>query len=83
MTLFPVTKDNLELRYKLDGSGDADVLRSRAKNLADGRLHRVSIRRRSASVSLQVKTPPHTRMFNRKCGRQTHGRPSNTRLLWW
>ncbi|XP_029687303.1 contactin-associated protein-like 4 isoform X2 [Takifugu rubripes] len=46
--------DNLELRYKLDGSRDADVLRSRAKNLADGRLHSVSIRRRSASVSLQV-----------------------------
>lgn len=68
MTLFPVTKDNLELRYKLDGSRDADVLRSRAKNLADGRLHRVSIRRRSASVSLQVKTPPHTgRGWKRGC----------------
>lgn len=60
MTPFPVFKDNLELRYKLDGSRDADVLRSRAKNPADGRRHSVSIRRRSASVSLQVKTPQHT-----------------------
>lgn len=54
MTLFPVCEDRLELRYRLDGSGAAEVLRSRASNLADGRLHSVSIRRLSASVWLQV-----------------------------
>lgn len=64
MTVF---KDNLELRYKLGGSRDADVLRSRAKNLADGRLHSVSIRRRSASVSLQVTTPHWSRVGTHGC----------------
>lgn len=54
VTLFPVFEDNLELRYRLDGSREAEVLRSRARSLADGRLHSVSVRRLSASVALQV-----------------------------
>lgn len=60
VTLFPVFEDNLELRYRLDSSREAEVLRSRARNLADGRLHSVSIRRLAASVSLQVCGDPGT-----------------------
>lgn len=53
MTLF-LLADHLELRYRLDGSREAEVLRSRARSLADGRLHSVSIRRLLATVWLQV-----------------------------
>ena len=49
-----VCEDKLEVRYKLDGGRDAEVLRSRARSLADGQLHTVTIRRLSDSVSLQV-----------------------------
>uniref|UniRef100_A0A8C3A8G5 Contactin associated protein like 3 n=1 Tax=Cyclopterus lumpus TaxID=8103 RepID=A0A8C3A8G5_CYCLU len=48
--------DKLEVRYKLDSGRDAEVLRSRVKSLADGRLHSVTVRRLSDSVSLQVTT---------------------------
>lgn len=57
-------EDKLEVRYKLDGSRDAEVMRSRARNLANGRLHSVSIRRLSESVSVQVThTHTHTRTW--------------------
>uniref|UniRef100_A0A3Q3WVP5 Uncharacterized protein n=1 Tax=Mola mola TaxID=94237 RepID=A0A3Q3WVP5_MOLML len=46
--------DKLEVRYKLDSSRDAEVLRSRARSLANGQLHSVSIRRLSDCVSVQV-----------------------------
>ncbi|XP_030258291.1 contactin-associated protein-like 4 [Sparus aurata] len=46
--------DALEVRYKLDGGRDADVLRSSARSLANGQLHTVTIRRLSDSVSVQV-----------------------------
>ncbi|KAM8728122.1 contactin-associated protein-like 4 isoform 1-T5 [Acanthopagrus schlegelii] len=46
--------DTLEVRYKLDGGRDAEVLRSRVKSLANGQLHTVTIRRLSDSVSVQV-----------------------------
>ncbi|KAM3605321.1 uncharacterized protein V6R79_023831 [Siganus canaliculatus] len=46
--------DKLEVRYKLDGSRDGEVLRSRARNLADGQLHTVTIRRLADSVSVQI-----------------------------
>ncbi|TKS79421.1 Contactin-associated protein-like 4 [Collichthys lucidus] len=46
--------DMLEVRYKLDGSRDVEVLRSAAKSLADGQLHTVSIRRLTDSVSVQI-----------------------------
>ena len=54
-----VCEDKLEVRYKLDGSREVEVMRSRVRNLANGRLHSVSIRRLSESVSMQV-NPPHT-----------------------
>uniref|UniRef100_A0A672JQQ9 Contactin associated protein like 3 n=1 Tax=Salarias fasciatus TaxID=181472 RepID=A0A672JQQ9_SALFA len=47
--------DKLEVRYKLDSGREAEVLRSRARSLANGQLHTVSIRRRSDSVSVQVR----------------------------
>lgn len=47
-------EDELELRYKLNSNRDAEVLRSRAPSLADGRLHAVAVRRESDSVSIQV-----------------------------
>ncbi|XP_036938988.1 contactin-associated protein-like 4 isoform X1 [Acanthopagrus latus] len=50
--------DKLEVRYKLDGGRDAEVLRSRARSLSDGQLHTVTIRRLSDSVSLQVDQNP-------------------------
>ncbi|XP_034743563.1 contactin-associated protein-like 4 [Etheostoma cragini] len=46
--------DVLEVRYKLDGSRDAEVLRSTVKNLANGQLHTVTIRRLADSVSVQI-----------------------------
>lgn len=49
-------KDELELRYKLHSGRDAEVLWSRVKNLADGRLHTVTIRRLADAVSVQVNT---------------------------
>ncbi|KAE8290561.1 Contactin-associated protein-like 4 Cell recognition molecule Caspr4 Precursor [Larimichthys crocea] len=46
--------DKLEVRYKLDSSRDAEVLRSRVRSLANGQLHTVTIRRQSESVSVQI-----------------------------
>ncbi|XP_077955837.1 contactin-associated protein-like 4 isoform X1 [Gasterosteus aculeatus] len=48
----------LEVRYKLDGRRAAEVLRSTARSLADGRLHAVSVRRRTDAVSLQIDQRP-------------------------
>ncbi|XP_073347320.1 contactin-associated protein-like 4 [Pagrus major] len=50
--------DKLEVRYKLDGGRDAEVLRSRVRSLANGQLHTVTIRRLSDSVSLQIDQNP-------------------------
>ncbi|XP_068175135.1 contactin-associated protein-like 4 [Antennarius striatus] len=59
-----INKHNeLELRYKLHSSRDAEVLWSRATNLADGLLHSVNIRRRADAVSVQVDQGP-TEEFN-------------------
>uniref|UniRef100_A0A4W6C9I6 Contactin associated protein like 3 n=1 Tax=Lates calcarifer TaxID=8187 RepID=A0A4W6C9I6_LATCA len=52
--------EELEVRYKLDSSRDAEVLRSRVRSLANGQLHTVSIRRLTDSVSVQVTTHKHT-----------------------
>ncbi|XP_047444283.1 contactin-associated protein-like 4 [Mugil cephalus] len=46
--------DELELRYKLHSSRDAEVLSSRVMNLADGRLHTVTVKRLADSVSMQI-----------------------------
>ncbi|XP_044222865.1 contactin-associated protein-like 4 isoform X1 [Thunnus albacares] len=46
--------DKLEVRYKLDGSREAEVLTSRVKSLANGQLHTVTIRRLTDSVSVQI-----------------------------
>uniref|UniRef100_A0A3Q3S276 Contactin-associated protein-like 4 n=1 Tax=Mastacembelus armatus TaxID=205130 RepID=A0A3Q3S276_9TELE len=51
--------DKLEVRYKLDSSREAEVLRSRGRSLANGQLHTVTIRRVADSVSVQV-THTHT-----------------------
>ncbi|KAI4809578.1 hypothetical protein KUCAC02_018452 [Chaenocephalus aceratus] len=50
--------DTLEVRYKLDSSRAAEVLESKVKRLADGELHTVTLRRRTASVSLQIDQNP-------------------------
>lgn len=52
--LFCLFADELELRYKLHGSRDVEVLGSRVMNLADGQLHSVTIRRLADAVSVQV-----------------------------
>ncbi|KAM3849466.1 contactin-associated protein-like 4, partial [Diretmus argenteus] len=46
--------DKLELRYKLDNSREAEVLRSRVRNLANGQLHSVTIRRLADTISVQI-----------------------------
>ncbi|XP_008432146.1 contactin-associated protein-like 4 isoform X1 [Poecilia reticulata] len=47
--------DKLEVRYKLEANRDAEVLRSSsARNLANGQLHSVAIRRLTHTVSVQV-----------------------------
>lgn len=50
-----VCADKLEVRYKLDGSRGAEVLRSSVSGLANGQLHTVTVRRLTDSVSVQVK----------------------------
>ncbi|CAB1413509.1 unnamed protein product [Pleuronectes platessa] len=45
--------EKLEVRYRLDSSRDAEILRSKSRSLADGRLHTVSISRRAEAVSVQ------------------------------
>uniref|UniRef100_A0A3B4ZJD8 Contactin-associated protein-like 4 n=1 Tax=Stegastes partitus TaxID=144197 RepID=A0A3B4ZJD8_9TELE len=47
---------DLEVRYKLDSSREAEVLRSKVRILANGQLHTVTIRRLTDSVSVQVTT---------------------------
>uniref|UniRef100_A0A3Q2NR86 Contactin-associated protein-like 4 n=1 Tax=Fundulus heteroclitus TaxID=8078 RepID=A0A3Q2NR86_FUNHE len=54
--------DELEVRYKLHSSRDVEVLSSRVMNLADGRLHTVTIRRQADMVSVQVNTHKHTHL---------------------
>lgn len=51
---FLVCEDELELRYKLDNSRDADVLRSSVRGVANGQLHTVTVRRTADFVSVQV-----------------------------
>ncbi|KAM7400115.1 hypothetical protein PAMA_004694 [Pampus argenteus] len=46
--------DKLEVRYKLDSSREAEVLRSRVRGLTNGQLHTVTIRRLTHSVSVQI-----------------------------
>ncbi|XP_054456693.1 contactin-associated protein-like 4 [Anoplopoma fimbria] len=46
--------DMLEVRYRLDSSKDAEILRSKVRNLANGQLHAVVISRLADAVSLQV-----------------------------
>uniref|UniRef100_A0AAQ4NPK1 Contactin associated protein like 3 n=1 Tax=Gasterosteus aculeatus aculeatus TaxID=481459 RepID=A0AAQ4NPK1_GASAC len=52
-----INKHNeLELRYKLHGSRDVEVMGSGVTNLADGLLHTVTIRRLADAVTVQVHT---------------------------
>ncbi|XP_049602612.1 contactin-associated protein-like 4 isoform X2 [Syngnathus scovelli] len=46
--------DKLEVRYKLHGGKEGQVLRSQAKSLADGDLHTVLVSRVLDAVSLQI-----------------------------
>ncbi|XP_027884694.1 contactin-associated protein-like 4 isoform X1 [Xiphophorus couchianus] len=46
--------DELEVRYKLHSNRDEEVLSSRVMNLADGRLHTVTIRRQADTVAMQI-----------------------------
>uniref|UniRef100_A0A8C3VWE2 Contactin associated protein like 3 n=1 Tax=Catagonus wagneri TaxID=51154 RepID=A0A8C3VWE2_9CETA len=45
---------SLQIRYKLDGHQEPDVLDFGLKNLADGQLHQVTINRESAVVFVKV-----------------------------
>ncbi|XP_076014929.1 contactin-associated protein-like 4 [Genypterus blacodes] len=50
--------DKLEVRYKLDSSRGAEVLRSRVRSLSNGQLHTVSIRRLADAVWVQIDQNP-------------------------
>ncbi|CAI5654794.1 unnamed protein product [Oreochromis niloticus] len=50
--------DKLEVRYRLDSSKDAEILRSKVKNLADRQLHVVTISRLADVVSVQIDQNP-------------------------
>nr|XP_061795439.1 contactin-associated protein-like 4 [Nerophis lumbriciformis] len=54
MALLINKHDKMEVRYKLHGSKETEVLRSRAKGLADGRLHTVVVSRVMDAVSVQI-----------------------------
>ncbi|XP_058488896.1 contactin-associated protein-like 4 isoform X2 [Solea solea] len=54
MALLINKHDKLEVRYKLDGSREPEVLRSKVRSLANGQLHTVTVRRLSDSVSVQI-----------------------------
>ncbi|XP_049324954.1 contactin-associated protein-like 5 isoform X2 [Astyanax mexicanus] len=45
---------HLDVKYKLQSNRDAEVFQSNARNLANGQLHQVSIRRVSESLSVQI-----------------------------
>ncbi|XP_051972805.1 contactin-associated protein-like 5 isoform X2 [Xyrauchen texanus] len=45
---------HLDVKYKLQHNRDAEVFRASPRNLANGQLHRVSIRRVAESLSIQV-----------------------------
>ncbi|KAK2824583.1 hypothetical protein Q5P01_021758 [Channa striata] len=46
--------EKLEVRYRLDGGRDAEILKSKVRNLANGQLHTVAISRLAEAVSVQV-----------------------------
>uniref|UniRef100_A0A3Q0QW11 Contactin associated protein like 3 n=1 Tax=Amphilophus citrinellus TaxID=61819 RepID=A0A3Q0QW11_AMPCI len=52
--------DKLEVRYKLDSSRDAEVLKSSVKSVANGQLHTVAIRRLTDSVSFDIFSFPES-----------------------
>ncbi|XP_061601849.1 contactin-associated protein-like 4 [Cololabis saira] len=47
-------QDELELRYRLGRAKEAEVLKSKVRNLADQQLHSVTVSRRADKVSLQI-----------------------------
>lgn len=49
-----VSLEQLEVRYRLDSSRDAEILRSNVRNLANGHLHAVTINRWADTVFVQV-----------------------------
>lgn len=46
--------DMLEVRYRLDSSKDAEILRSKVRNLTNRQLHAVTISRLADAVSVQI-----------------------------
>ncbi|CAL8298404.1 unnamed protein product [Merluccius merluccius] len=46
--------EELEVRYKLGGSGEAATVRTRVRTLADGQIHTLTIRRQAHRLSVQV-----------------------------
>ena len=54
----PVPEGYLDVKYKLQMNKDAEVMRTNVRNLANGQLHRVSIRRLSEAVAVQVTSHP-------------------------
>ncbi|KAM9322915.1 contactin-associated protein-like 4 [Pholidichthys leucotaenia] len=58
MALLINKHDKLEVRYKLDSSREAEVLKSNVRSLANGQLHTVTVRRLSDSVCVQIDKNP-------------------------
>ncbi|XP_054885395.1 contactin-associated protein-like 4 [Poeciliopsis prolifica] len=47
-------QEQLEVRYRLESSNEEEIVRSKARSLADGRPHSVSVSRLADSVTVQV-----------------------------
>uniref|UniRef100_A0A4W4FMW8 Contactin associated protein like 3 n=1 Tax=Electrophorus electricus TaxID=8005 RepID=A0A4W4FMW8_ELEEL len=55
LAVFLNRNGQLDVKYKLQSNKEAEVFRSNTRNLANGQLHRVSIRRHAESLSVQVR----------------------------
>lgn len=45
---------HLDVKYKLQSNRDAEVFRTITRNLANGQLHTISIRRQAENLYIQV-----------------------------
>lgn len=70
-----VCSDKLEVRYRLDSSKGAEILASKARGLANGQLHTVTISRLADAVSVQV-TYKHTHE-RLQCSTQSVSKPES------
>lgn len=52
--VFSILLGSLQIRYKLDSHRDPDIFSINFKNMADGHLHRVKIKREEEKLFVEV-----------------------------